>query len=669
MAFPVASTDPRILARTVLDGGGRALLAGEVGSGKSTLVAALADALVAIRGGCAAIGADPGQPAFGPPAALALALREGGAWRPLRVEGIATLDAGRYRLPLVEAFGLLVRAAEAEAPGFPLLVDAPGLHRGIAAAELLPALARAAGAGIVLVLCREGGAAPEIPELRAIGAGLRAVPVHPLARRDPDAVRVRRRTSAWRAWLAGATTVALPRDALPVVGSPPPPSLPSAWPGRVAVVLGQGGGTVTLGEVVDLGEEAIVLRAPPFDPASARALCVRDARVDARRGILATDPGADEVAAIRRDRAHDGARRRAFTPREVPEVPVDLGPPPLGRRASVTPTLVNGLFGDPLLHLRVTHERRSLLFDLGEAHDLPARLAHQVSDACVTHAHLDHFSGFAWLLRARVGVEAPCRVFGPPGMAERVEAQVRAFTWNLVGEQGPRFRVGELHGGEVRWFDVQAGRPGPSPAGISPAPGGLLLEDAAFRIRAVTLDHRTPVLAFALEEARHLAVRRERLEERGWPPGPWLGELKRAIARGEREARIPVPGGDRIRAGDLEEDLLIAQPGQKLAYATDLADTPENRRALVELARGADLLICEASFVEEDAARARETYHLTARACGEIAAEAGVFRLVPFHFSSRYESRPEDVYAEVLAAFPRTRIPTAIRERLRLRGA
>jgi ribonuclease BN (tRNA processing enzyme) len=85
-------------------------------------------------------------------------------------------------------------------------------------------------------------------------------------------------------------------------------------------------------------------------------------------------------------------------------------------------------------------------------------------------------------------------------------------------------------------------------------------------------------------------------------------------------------------------------------YATDLADTPANRARLIAHARDAAVLICEAPFIEADAGQAARTQHLTARACGEIAAAAGVGRLIPFHFSKRYERQPESVYAEVRAA-------------------
>jgi ribonuclease BN (tRNA processing enzyme) len=180
----------------------------------------------------------------------------------------------------------------------------------------------------------------------------------------------------------------------------------------------------------------------------------------------------------------------------------------------------------------------------------------------------------------------------------------------------------------------------------------VLLAEPGFRVRAVTLDHGIPVLAFALEIAPALHVQEDRLVRSGLRAGPWLGELKRRLAAREGGAEILLPNGRLASAAALGEGLIGCDPARHLVYATDLADTAENRARLTAFARNADVLYCEASFREADAARARRTGHLTARACGEIAAAAGVRRLVPFHFSRRYEAESEGVYSEVRAAFP-----------------
>jgi ribonuclease Z len=107
-----------------------------------------------------------------------------------------------------------------------------------------------------------------------------------------------------------------------------------------------------------------------------------------------------------------------------------------------------------------------------------------------------------------------------------------------------------------------------------------------------------------------------------------------------------------IPLGELREVLTLTQ-GQKIGYVTDAADTPANRKAIIDLVLGADLLYIEAAFAEADAVLAAERAHLTTRAAGEIARAASVRRVEPFHFSPRYEGEEERMVAEVMAAFRR----------------
>jgi ribonuclease Z len=100
--------------------------------------------------------------------------------------------------------------------------------------------------------------------------------------------------------------------------------------------------------------------------------------------------------------------------------------------------------------------------------------------------------------------------------------------------------------------------------------------------------------------------------------------------------------------------------GQKVAYVTDVADTPANRASIVKLARNADILFIEAAFAEADAALAAERSHLTTTAAGQIAREAGVRRVEPFHLSRRYEGDEERLLGEVLAAFGGTESKGAV---------
>jgi ribonuclease BN (tRNA processing enzyme) len=259
-------------------------------------------------------------------------------------------------------------------------------------------------------------------------------------------------------------------------------------------------------------------------------------------------------------------------------------------------------------------------------------------------------AGLLWLLRARMGSVVPlCRVFGPPGLHAHVAGMIAAVRWDRIGDAGPAFEVGEVHGDRIERFRIKAG--GPLEAcGSAPLRDGVLLDEPGLRVSAIELDHGIPVLSFAVESGGERRVRKERLEATGFPPGPWLGVLKRLIEQEELDTSIELPDGRRAPVRALADALVLEEPRVRLVYATDFGDTPGNRARLIEHARGADTLICEATFTVDESEQAVKTWHLTARACGEIAAAAGVKRLVPMHFSKRYEAHPERIYAEIRAA-------------------
>ena len=332
-------------------------------------------------------------------------------------------------------------------------------------------------------------------------------------------------------------------------------------------------------------------------------------------------------------------------------------------RPTLHPRLLNGRDGDPGVYLEALHLPDAVLLDCGDLSALSPRHLLRVGALAVSHAHMDHWAGFDRLLRLLIGREKHLPVVGPEGFAERLFHRLQAYTWNLADRipadlvfevtevaagaaARPRTRL-RLHTG----FRPEAMPPSPA------EPGGTVLRLGPLRLRAAALDHGSPSLGFAVEEALHLNVWRTKLEERRLPIGPWLAGLKAAVGEGRPDDH-PIPvfarpseasGAPTLPLGALR-DLVEITPGQRLAYLTDFADTPENRAAAVSLARGADILFIEAPFAAADAAVAADRRHLTTRAAGEIAREAGARRVEAFHFSPRYQGQEDRLLAEVAAA-------------------
>lgn len=323
----------------------------------------------------------------------------------------------------------------------------------------------------------------------------------------------------------------------------------------------------------------------------------------------------------------------------------------------VQPRLVNEPFSDPGLLLDFSYARRALLFDLGDLAALSAREILRVTHVFVSHMHMDHFAGFDRLLRLNLYQPRCVHMIGPQGFCDAVAAKLAAYTWNLLGPHSADFRILA-----AEWNPDGAGRRCLFPAREAfrrqELPGeagsaGVLLEEPEFRIEGTVLDHGIPSLAFAFQESLRVHVHKPALDAAGLPVGPWLTEAKRAIRRGDPEdATLTVAPGRSMSLGELRRaGILRTGPGQRIAYATDLASTPLNAERLVALARGSDMLFIEAGFLAEDAALAAAKRHLTAGQAGALARAAGAIHARPFHFSARYLGREAELRREFTAAF------------------
>ncbi len=326
------------------------------------------------------------------------------------------------------------------------------------------------------------------------------------------------------------------------------------------------------------------------------------------------------------------------------------------------PSLVNDPLGDPGLYVDFMFEKRALLFDLGDLGPLSSRKLFRISDIFISHMHMDHFYGFDRLLRLFLGRDWQLRLYGPSGLIDAVDDRLASYTWNLVGNytsdlaiivhelvSPDQVRLAEFHTRDA--FHRRASRE-------ITIRDGILLDESSFHVRTAMLDHGITCLGFALEEKSHINIWKTRLDDLGLSTGPWLGLLKEAVLGGEADETVievawTEPGGHKqptMTLGALRQQVLRTVPGQKIGYVVDTVYTANNVGHIVDLVADADILFIEAHFIDDDTQRARERRHLTARQAGAIARKAGAKRLVPFHFSARYDDTAS-LKDEAFAAF------------------
>jgi len=321
--------------------------------------------------------------------------------------------------------------------------------------------------------------------------------------------------------------------------------------------------------------------------------------------------------------------------------------------------LLNQPFGDPGLYIRLAGEKQALLFDLGDVRTLSPRELLKVSRAFVSHTHMDHFSGFDHLIRMNLSRDKTLRLFGPEGMAGNVQGKLQGYTWDLVDGYPFKVETAEIGSHRIKTTrfvchekfngEVIADRPFSGEAVVAPH----------YTIKAQPLDHRIVSLAFSIEERFHININKDKLTRLGFPCGKWLKDFKDAVWRGEPDD-FPVPitearAGGRILAekplSELKQQIAEISKGQKIVYVSDCRGTADNLEKIIAFAEGADVLFCEAAFLDRDREKAGERGHLTARQAGRAARDAGAKALRVFHFSPRYEGCPEKLYREAEEAF------------------
>ncbi len=273
--------------------------------------------------------------------------------------------------------------------------------------------------------------------------------------------------------------------------------------------------------------------------------------------------------------------------------------------------------------LRLPQRAEVWLFDCGEGtqHQFLRSdfKSSQIRRIFITHMHGDHIFGLMGLL-ASCGLagnrQQRIDIYGPKPLNDYLQACRR---------------YSQTH------FSL--------PIKIHAVEPGLVFEDDEFRVVCDLLEHRVPAHGYRVEE-RDRPGRFDvgRAQALGIPSGPIYGQLKQG-------KRVKLPNGRVVNGADLCGPDLV---GRKLVYCTD---TIYCDRA-VNLARGADVLIHEATFSHRDAELAYQRLHSTSTMAAQVALAAQVKQLIMTHFSPRYapgnDIQLSDLLAEAQAIFPNT---------------
>ncbi|HEX7063658.1 MAG TPA: ribonuclease Z [Bacillales bacterium] len=270
--------------------------------------------------------------------------------------------------------------------------------------------------------------------------------------------------------------------------------------------------------------------------------------------------------------------------------------------------------------LRMLAERGAIwLFDCGEATQqqilrTPIKLS-KVEKIFITHLHGDHIFGLPGLMASRSFQEdeSPLAIYGPEG--------IRSFVETALSVSGTHLRYPY----EIVEVDSE----------------GTVMEDEHVTVRAAKLEHGISSFGYRVaEHDRQGALDAERLKAEGVPPGPLYRRLKDGEVVELDDGRV-IHGSDYIGP---------TKPGQKVAVLGDTRPC----EAVVDLAAGVDVLVHEATFMEEDREKAHRYYHSTTLDAAKKARTAGADALILTHISSRYQGEETNFLKEARSVFPNT---------------
>lgn len=270
--------------------------------------------------------------------------------------------------------------------------------------------------------------------------------------------------------------------------------------------------------------------------------------------------------------------------------------------------------------IALMREGEAFLFDCGEGTQrqmMRYGITFNLDDVFFTHFHTDHVLGIVGLLRTMSlqGRTEPLRLWGPPGAdrmlkrAESLGSDRLAFALNIC-ELNP----------------------------------GAAISRKGYLIHTFALEHRgPPSIGYVIAETERRGRFNPALAaEIGIPEGPLWGKIHRGESVTLDDGRVIDPA---TLVGE-------TRPGRRIVITGDTRPCA----ATILAAENADLLVHESTFGDEEAERAVQTGHSTAREAAQVAKMAGVRQLILTHVSARYARDAGELEQEARSVFPETRV-------------
>lgn len=259
----------------------------------------------------------------------------------------------------------------------------------------------------------------------------------------------------------------------------------------------------------------------------------------------------------------------------------------------------------------LTYRGENILVDCGEGTQRQFRKAKisysKITKILLTHKHGDHSLGLMGLLSTMgmMSYKKTLEIYGPRG--------IKKFISNLFKVYGfkPAYKI------------------------VVKEVSGKFFENDDFYLEAEGMTHSSPVNAYSFVKKGNLRIDRDKLKKTGLPNGPLLKKLK--------EGKNITHKGKKF----LAKNLTYQENGKKVSF---VLDTTFNNK-ISGFVKGADVLVCEATFSEDLASTAREHGHMTSKEASNVAKKAKVGKLLVTHISQRHENNMEGILKEVKKGF------------------